>query len=136
MKKDIEVPEVKDVFVAVVEEENELGAMVHNVYLINQSKETLEGVLVSSKGYGRNVNTGEKVETSMLRHFLDVVSSESYKKIEPIIEDVLGLNNEYWVSFFINNTMFDKKYIFVAESIHKDNYVNISLINKKGVVIK
>ena len=136
MKKDIQPPKVEKVSVAVAEEKNELGAKVLNVYLINESQEKLEGVLVSSKGYGRNVETEQKVETSMLRHFLDVVEPKSYKKIEPIMEDVLGLNNEYWVSYFLNGKMYDKKFVFVAESIQKVNFIKLPVIAKEGVLIR
>lgn len=136
MKKDIKPPKVEDVSVAVVEEKGEHQEAVLNVYLINQKNKTLEGVMVSSKGYGRNVNTEEKVETTMLRHFLDRVEPESFKKIEPIMDDVLGLNNEYWVSFFLDGKMYDKKFIFVAESITDKNFQTVPLIQKSGVLIQ
>ncbi len=134
MKKDIAPPPVEDVAVAVVTEENELGESIWNVYLLNLKKEKIEGVLVTSKGYG--TFDGEEVKTSTLRHFLDVIPPHSFMKIEPIVETVFGLNNEYWVSFYINKVMYDKKYIFLAESITNTNLINIPLINKKGVMIK
>jgi hypothetical protein len=134
MKKDILPPEVKDVAVAVVKEQNELAETEWNVYLINLKSVDLEGVLVSSQGYG--IYNEEDVKTSTLRHFLDVVKSKSFSKIEPIVETVFGLNNEYWVSFFVNKVMFDKKYIFLPESIKEENFVLIPYLNKKGVMIK
>lgn len=134
MKKDIAPPPVEDIAVAVVTEENDLGHMEWNVYLLNLKKEKIEGVLVTSKGYGTFED--EEVKTSTLRHFLDEINAHDFKKIEPIVETVFGLNNEYWVSFYINKVMYDKKYIFLAESITSDNLINIPLINKKGVMIK
>ncbi len=134
MKKDIVPPTVKDVAVAIITEQNELGETEWNVYLLNLKKEKIEGVLVTSKGYG--TFDGEEVKTSTLRHFLDEVNAHNFKKIEPIVETVFGLNNEYWVSFYINKVMYDKKYIFLAESISPANLINIPLINKKGVMIK
>jgi len=71
-----------------------------------------------------------------LRHLLDDVPAQSFKKIEPIIEDVFGLNNEYWVSFWINEVMHDKKFIFLQETIKKENFVQIPLMNKMGVMIR
>lgn len=135
MKEELLGPKVKDVFVAVVEEENELGESVYNVYLINNKDELIEGVLVSSRGYAVNPSTDEKVETTMLRHFLDKVPAQSFKKIEPIMEDVFGLNNEYWVSFWINRVMHDKKFIFLPETIKKENLKTVPLMDKKGVVV-
>ncbi|MGQ0829468.1 MAG: hypothetical protein ACT4ON_13855 [Bacteroidota bacterium] len=134
MKKDISPPLVEDVAVAVVTEQNDLGEKEWNVYLLNLKKQKIEGVLVTSQGYG--TFDDEEVKTSTLRHFLDEVNANSFKKIEPIVETVFGLNNEYWVSFYLNKVMYDKKYIFLAESITPENFINIPLINKKGVMIK
>lgn len=134
MKKDINPPVVENIAVAVVQELNELQETEWNVYLLNFKKENIEGVLVTSKGYG--IYNNEEVKTSVLRHFLDAVSANSFKKIEPIVETVFGLNNEFWVSFFLNNVMYDKKYVFLPETITEENLILIPFINKKGVMIK
>jgi hypothetical protein len=134
MKKDIDPPVVEDVGVAVVKEKNKEGAEEWNVYLLNFKKEAIEGVLVTSTGYGEL--NGETRKTSTLRHFLDIVGPGSYSKIEPIQEEVFGLSNEFWVSFFQHKTMYDKQYIFLAESICESNLIQIPLINKKGVLIR
>jgi hypothetical protein len=136
MKKDIEIPKVVDVSVAVVKELNdEKTVEVYNVYLLNQKKDGIKNVLVSSKGYGENKTTGEKVSTSVLRHFIGDVSGKSFAKIEPIVEDVFGINNEFWVSFSFQGKMYDKKYIFLAETILDENMINIPIIDQKGVLI-
>lgn len=134
MKKDINPPPVEDIALAIVKEQNELAEDVWNVYLLNLKKVLIEGVLVTSKGYG-SIND-EDVKTSTLRHFLDEIPPRSFAKIEPIIEEVFGLNNEYWISFYIDRVMYDKKYIFLAESIREDNFITIPLIGKKGVMIR
>lgn len=136
MKKDIEILQVEGVSVAVVKEMNEEKTHeVYNVYLLNKKEVQIDNVLVSSKGYGENKLTGEVVKTSILRHFLGDVQPKSFVKIEPIIEEVFGLNNEYWVSFVCDNKMYDKKYIFLAETIIPSNMVKVPLIGGKGVVI-
>ncbi len=134
MKKDIAPPLVENIAVVVIKEINDLNEMEWNVYLLNMRKEKIEGVLVSSHGYG-NIN-GENVKTSTLRHFLDAIPSKSFVKFEPIMETLFGLNNEYWVSFFVDNIMYDKKYIFLPETIKEENFILIPYINKKGVMIK
>ncbi|MDF2437821.1 MAG: hypothetical protein K0Q95_2197 [Bacteroidota bacterium] len=134
MKKDITPPEVKDIAVAVVQEQNDLAETIWNVYLINLKSNSIEGVLVSSMGYGSF--NDEEVKTSTLRHFLDEVAAKDFKKIEPIMEAVFGLNNEFWVSFYENKVMYDKKYIFLPETIKEENFVLIPYLNKKGVMIK
>lgn len=136
MRKDIDIPKVEGVSVAVIKELNEEKTMeIFNVYLINRKKVALKNVLVSSKGYGENQQTGEQIKTSVLRHFLGDVEGNSYAKIEPIIEDVFVINNEYWVSFSLDGQMFDKKFIFLAETILDDNMKLVPIIERKGVVI-
>ena len=132
MQKDIIPPIVENIAIAILKDEFAEGVQ-WNVYLLNLKEEPIEGVLVTSRGYGEK--NGEKIETSTLRHFLDVVEAKSSKKIEPIMEDLFALGNEFWVSFYQNNKMYDKKYVFVAESIKKENFTAIPLLNKKGVMI-
>jgi len=134
MKKDIQHPEVEDIAVAVVEETNEEGEQGWYVYFLNLKNIPVTGVLVSSRGYG--VMEGEEMKTSTLRHFLEDVPAMSAVKIELIMENVFGLNNEYWVSFYIGKTIYDKKYIFLPESIIKENFTYIPLLEKQGVMIR
>ena len=101
MLKDIPQLVVENIIVAVVPEMDEVtGSQIWNVYLVNLYDKKIEGVLVSSKGYG--TLEGRDVKTSDLRHFLDTVDAKGYSKIEPIMPDVFGLSNEYWVSFYLD----------------------------------
>jgi hypothetical protein len=96
----------------------------------------MEGIIITSTGYGENVNTGERVKTSTLRHCLEILLPNEAAKIEAVIEDVFGLTNEYWVSFWINDQMYDKKYIFLPETIQEKNLKNLPILGKKGIMIK
>lgn len=136
MKEELKGPKVENIAVAVVQELGENNAMIHNVYLINEKKETLENVLVTSKGYAFSAKTNEKLETNILRKLLGDIKANSVQMIEPIMEDVLGLNNEYWVSFWVGTKMYDKKYIFLSETIKEENFINIPILNKKGVLLR
>lgn len=135
MKEELKGPKVDDVLVAVVQEIGDLGKDVYNVYLINLKNDKLEGVLVTSKGYIKSKTDDSKIETSIIRRNLKDVEAKTFQKIEPIIEDVFGLNNEYWVSFWIDKKMYDKRFIFLPETIKEENFVDVPLIGKKGVVI-
>ena len=95
----------------------------------------MEGIIITSKGYGENAVTGEKVKTAMLRHCLEILLPNEAAKIEPIVEEVFGIANEYWVSFWADNVMYDKKFIFPAESINDSNIKNIPILGAKGVII-
>lgn len=134
MLKDIDIPKVEDVAVAIVPEVNKLGEEMWNVYLVNLKDTLIEGVLVSSRGYG-SLN-GESKRTATFRHFLDVLDGRSFKKIEEIVPEVFGLNNEFWVSFYLNKKMYDKKYIFLPETISEEHFSTIPVLEKKGVLIK
>lgn len=128
MIKDIPNPEVHDVYLAIVQiEEHDW-----KVYLINRQKKHLETVMVTSKGYGKKGD--EEQKTSTLRHMIPKLEKGEFAMIEPIDPSVFHLNNEYWVSFFIGNQLYDKKYIFVPDTIKDENLVYIKELNKKGVL--
>jgi hypothetical protein len=133
MLKDIPELHVEDVALAVVKELNKEGEEVFNVYVINLKNRALEAVLVSSTGYG-TINEKE-VKTSELRHFLDTVPAKSVAKVEAIIQDVFGITNQYWLSFYLDKQIYDKKYIFLPETIREENFIQLPIINKKGVMI-
>ena len=134
MKKDIIPPEVKNVHIAVIKEKNDAGELVWNVYLVNEQKRTLENVLVTSTGYKID-DKGIKQNSSTLRHFLENVPAQSTKKIEPIIEDVFGLNNEYFVTYFSPEGMAEKQFVFLPDSIQELNFKDVPFLKKKGVMI-
>jgi len=135
MKKDIEMPEVSGVYLAVVGEEGKDGQNTWNAYIVNDKSEPIENVFVSSKGYLKSLR-GEESKSSILRHFYKVIPAKSSQKIEVVIDDVLKLNNEYFVSFYIGNQLFDKKYVFLAETIKNENISFVPIIQKHGVWIK
>jgi len=134
MKKDIPEIAVEDVAIAIVKEKDDNENDVWNSYLINLKNHRIEGVIVTSTGYGEIA--GEAVKTSTLRHFLNEVAPKSFMKIEPLLEDVLNLSNEYWLSFYENKMLLDKKYIFLPETIIEENFVTLPIIKKKGVLIR
>ena len=133
MLKDIIEPEFDGVGVAVVHETNEDGEKEWNVYVINFNNAPIEGVLVSSKGYGK-INE-EEIKTSALRHLLNTVDALDYGKVEPIHEDLFALNNEYWVSFYLDNKIYDRKFVFTEHSIVKSKLAHINLIDKYGILL-
>jgi len=102
------------------------------VYPINKNEHPIENTLVSSKGYGEK--NGEKQETSVLRHFLQTVPPNSGTLIEPIDPDVFHLNNEYWVSYYIDRQIFDKRFVFVPDSIREENLSFIKEIEMEGIL--
>lgn len=135
MREELMGPKVEKVGVAIVQQRNEEGEVIYNVYLLNLRDDIMEGIIITSKGYGTNANTGEEVKTSMLRHCLEVLLPNEAAKIEPIIEDVFGLANEFWVSFYVNDVMYDKKFVFLPETIAPNNMTKIPVLGEPGVMI-
>ncbi len=132
MKKDIEIPEVKNVTIAVIREKTLLNTYEWKVYLINNNTFQIENTLVSSTGYGEK--EGHQQKTSTLRHFLETVPARSSALVEPIDEKVFHLNNEYWVSYYVGSKVFDKKFVFVPETICEENIVYIKELEKEGIL--
>ncbi|MFY0607891.1 MAG: hypothetical protein JXR10_14325 [Cyclobacteriaceae bacterium] len=127
MKKDIAFPKIENVFIAIAKDEEQW-----KVYLLNRTEDLLETVMVTSKGYG--VKEGKEQKTSVLRHMIPHLEKSEYALIEPIDESVFHLNNEYWVSFFIDGQLYDKKYIFVPETIIQDNLNFVPELELQGVL--
>jgi hypothetical protein len=134
MIKDLPQNIVKDIAVAVALEKESAESKIWYVYLINLKNVPIENVLITSRGYGEK--DGAPVKTSVLRHMFPLVESGSYKLIEPIDEQTFGLNNEYWLSYYIGGEIFDKKFIFLPESIVELNFIKLPVINKVGVMIR
>jgi len=134
MLKDIPQLKVENIVVAVVREPNDAGELTWNAYLVNLYDQEITNVLVSSKGYGHY--EGRDVKTSVLRHLIGNIDPKDYAKIEPIMDNLFGLSNEFWVSFYKGRDIYDKKYIFLPESITEENFTTIPVLNKPGVMIR
>jgi hypothetical protein len=135
MKKDIIIPTVENVFLAAVQEwSDDFMDKVWYVYLINDSDFQLDGVMVVSKAFG-TIN-GEMKKTSLLRHAFVEVPAVSVVKVEMIENSVLALNNEFMVTFFIGGTLYDKKYTFIANSIHEKEVEEVPILFLDGVIVR
>lgn len=131
MKKDISIPEVKDVYIAVVQEEHlEYKTLDWNAYIINNSDADLDTVLIVSQG------TSEDKMTPPMRHTISKLPARSYAKIEYMQEQVLALNNSFKVTYFEGNQMFDKTYLFRKNTINDRALQPIPLMQQKGVLVK
>ena len=131
MKKDIKIPKVENVYIAVVNEYNDIyKTQDWNAYIINNKDVDLEMVLIVTSGYSK-----EKT-TSVFRKKLDSLPKKSYAKIELMQEELFALNNTFKVSFFEGNQMFDKTYLFRKNTINLKALQAIPLMQVKGVLVK
>jgi hypothetical protein len=135
MQKDISIREVKNVFMAAIQEWNDdFLANVWNVYLVNDSDDEMHDIMVVSKAFG--TLNGEMRKTSLLRHALVEMPPTSAVKIEMVEDSVLALNNEFMLTFFVGSTLYDRKYTFIANSIKETNTEEVPHLWKPGVIIR
>lgn len=131
MKKDIKIPEVTNVEMAIVYEFNDIyNTNDWNVYLINNKNVDLEMVVVVSQGFS------EKKTTSLLRKKVEKLPANSFAKIEFIQPELFKLNNRFQVTFFEGNTLFEKTFIFEANTIKEGALREISELKKRGILCK
>ena len=132
MKADIEVPKVEGIRIAIVPSNPDNLEDLWEVYIMNQNSYRVDTVLINSKGYGDK--DGLRQVTSTMRRMIEVLPGSSYGMFESIDPDVFHLTNEYFVTYYKDGKIYDKNFVFVPETIIKENLIDIELIGKKGVL--
>jgi len=131
MKKDIIIPEVSGIEMAIVYEYNDIyDTNDWNVYLVNNSDARLEIVVIVSKGYG------SKKISSVMRKKIDVLGAHSFAKVEWMQPELFKITNLFQVTFFINNRLYDKTFTFKENTIKEGGLRMIPEIKKRGVLAK
>ena len=131
MKKDIEIPIAKNVHVAIVHEWNdEFLEKNWNAYIINNRDTAIKLVIVVSKGYESDR------KTSTMRHGLGDIPAKSHRKIEIIQDDLIAFNNEFFVTFFADDRLYEKRYLFKSNSINESNLVALPVMGLEGVIVE
>lgn len=129
MKKDIQIPEVKDVHIAAVQElHSEFKSLDWNIYLINNQPEPIEMVFIVTKGFKDHKSTAQT------RHQIKLLPAKSYAKIEWLQEDLLAINNTYSVSFFKDGTMYHRNFILKENTVKPQSLTAVPLLVAKGVL--
>tara|TARA_B110000285_G_C14992043_1_gene546849 strand:- start:609 stop:1004 length:396 start_codon:yes stop_codon:yes gene_type:complete len=131
MKKDLQIPIVSGVEIAVVYEHNELYKTNDwNVYIINNNNIDIEMIVIVSQGFS------ETKKSSLLRKKLDTLPANSFAKVEFIQPELFVLNNRFQVSFFENNQLKDKTFLFEKNTIKERGLRMIPEIKKRGILAK
>lgn len=131
MKKDIEIPIAKDVYIALVHEWNkEFLSKDWNAYIINNRSTIIEMVLVVSKGFD-----GE-TKTSTLRYAFGNIPAKGFEKIEMVQEEVLRLTNEFFVTYYADNKLYEKRFLFEKNSVNQHNMAPIPILEMEGILAK
>ena len=131
MQKDIHVPKVENVEIAITLEKNQADNTDEwCVYIINKKEVPLEMVVIVSQGFS------DTKTTSLFRRKIDVLPANSASKFEIMQPELFDLDNRFQVTFFENNQLHDKTYIFQADTIQEGFFRDIEVLGKKGVSIK
>ena len=129
MKKDIQIPEVTNVEIAVVYEYNDIYKTDDwNVYIINTKNIDLEMIVIVTQGF-----SDTKI-TSLFRKKIEVLPANSFAKIELIQPELFKLNNRFQVTFFEGNTLFEKTFIFKENTIKEGALRMIPELQKRGIL--
>lgn len=135
MKKDIQIPVVKDVHIVAIREWNDdFMENTWNVYLLNDTDQQLTMAMVVSRAYG-TINGEERI-TATFRHAFKEVEPRTAVKIELLENNVLQLNNEFAVSYFLDDKLYDKKFLFEADSITESALTDLPTIPRTGIFAK
>ena len=136
MKQDIPFVPVAGVSVVITPADDALPAAsqaLWQVYLLNDNDFALENVIVNAHGYGLGAD-GQQVRTSTLRYLFATVPPHTAVPVEPIQAELFHLNNQYWVSYYHGPQVFDKKFIFVPDSIVVANLTPVALLQRHGIL--
>ena len=129
MRKDIKIPEVTDIEIAVVYEFNDVYKTDDwNIYIINNKDIDLEQVLIVSQGFN------ETKTTSLLRKKLDNLPANSFAKVEFIQPELFKLHNRFHVTFFEGNTLQEKTFVFEKDTVKEGALRMIPELKKRGIL--
>ena len=129
MKKDIQIPKVTDVEIAVVYEYNAIYKTDDwNVYIINNKNVDLEMIVIVTQGF-----SDTKI-TSLFRKKIDVLPANSFAKIELIQPELFTLNNRFQVTFFEGNVLFEKTFTFKENTITEGALRMLPELQKRGIL--
>lgn len=134
MKKDIEYIEVTDVAIAIVPNDPYNPQSDCEIYFINYKPVTIENVLVNVTAEG--VIKGEQKQTSTLRFFLHDIPPNGAVKFEYLVSETHALTNRYWVSFYENGAIQDKKFILHPNSLNEDDFEIILPLIQPGLLLR
>jgi hypothetical protein len=127
MKKDLDIEEVSGVYIAFLPNRDNWS-----VYIINNGKESLETVIVNASGEGKL--DGKEKQTATLRFLLNDIPAESVKPFELLLPDSLKLSHRYWVSYYIGNRIFDKKFVYTPE-MYEDDLQDLPVFGSPGILL-
>ena len=127
MNKDLQIEEGKGVYVAFLPNRD-----TWTVYIINNRQEPIDTVIVNASGEGKL--EGKEKQTATLRFLLNDIPALSYKPFELLLPESLKLSHRYWVSYYLGNRIFDKKFIYTPE-MFDDDLQDLPVFDSPGILL-
>ncbi len=135
MKKDIEIPVVTDVEIVIVKEYNDDFLQdAWYAYLFNNTNEPIEAIMIVSKADGEL--NDEQRTSSIFRHAFPSLGANESLKVELLDEAIFDLSNTFMLTYFQGAKLFDKNFVFPAQSISDDVLTELKFSDKKGILAK
>lgn len=107
MLKDLKFEAVDGVKLAIAKTPEDNGESTFYAYLINEKEFALQNVMILSEAFENEDGSGKK--TSKLRHFHEFLAPKQSMKIETVDPAVFSFYNRFWISFYINNQVYDQR---------------------------
>lgn len=128
MKKDIEIPEVTGVGIAIALETNAEGAEEWHAHIVNRRDTDLEMIVIVSQGFN------ETQTTTLFRRRIDHLPAGSSAKFELMQAEIFALDNRFQVTFFEDGKLYDRTFLFERNTISKEVITEIPELSSKGLL--
>ncbi len=129
MLKDIDFPVGRDVEVFAMEIDDKADGKWWKVFIINKGKKPLENVLISSVAY----DEFGRQKSQVFRYHIEVLGSGEYAPLDVLTPELQALLNEYFISYWQDGILYERRLTFPAHHFLKDNEVDIPIPGAKGI---
>lgn len=131
MLRDIPIREVTEVGLALVPENDEEVGELWVAHIVNLKDYPLRNIIVNVKGGGEV--DGNTKKTANVRYSIDEIGPLSSHKIEVLLPEVLTVSNQFWISFSLDNYLYDKKIIVPDDAREIMEMVGIPVLHCQGL---
>ena len=69
-----------------------------------------------------------------MRHSMEGLEAKSFEKLEFVQDEVLELNNEFFVTFYLEGTLYEKRFLFKKGTVSENNTSLIPLLGAHGIL--
>jgi hypothetical protein len=131
MLRDIPIREVTEVGLALIPEKDIEVGELWVAHIVNLKDHALKNILINVKGGGEV--DGSTKKTANVRYSIDEIGPLSSHKIEVLLPEVLTVANQFWISFSLDNYLYDKKFVVPDDAREVMELVGIPVLHCQGL---